>query len=327
MGLLQSGEWVDRWYETKSNQGEFKRQESTFRNWITVDGAPGPSGVGGFPAESGRYHLYVSLACPWAHRTLIMRGLKDLREHISVSVVEPLMLENGWEFSDQYPDHLFAADYLYQLYQKADPEYSGRVTVPVLWDKATNTMVSNESAEILRMFNSAFDQITGNTDDYYPVALRLEIDQINNRVYDGFNNGVYRAGFATSQAAYEAGYADVFDTLDWLEEILAQQRYVAGDQITEADWRLFTTLIRFDAVYFGHFKCNKRMIKDYRHISAYLRELFQTPGIRDTVDMAYIKAHYYGSHKTINPTGVIPQGQEEIEYLLVPHNREQRAAA
>ena len=327
MGLLQSGEWVDRWYETKSNQGEFKRQESAFRNWITVDGAPGPSGVGGFPAESGRYHLYVSLACPWAHRTLIMRGLKDLREHISVSVVEPLMLENGWEFSDQYPDHLLAADYLFQLYQKADPEYSGRVTVPVLWDKATNTMVSNESAEILRMFNSAFDQITGNTDDYYPVALRLEIDQINNRVYDGFNNGVYRAGFATSQAAYEAGYADVFNTLDWLEEILAQQRYVAGDLITEADWRLFTTLIRFDAVYFGHFKCNKRMIKDYRHISAYLRELFQMPGIRDTVDMAYIKAHYYGSHKTINPTGVIPQGQEEIEYLLVPHNREQRAAA
>ena len=327
MGLLQNGEWVDRWYDTKGNQGEFKRQASAFRNWVTADGAAGPSGKGGFPAETGRYHLYVSLACPWAHRTLIMRQLKDLSDHISVSVVAPLMLENGWEFGSDYPDHLFAADYLYQLYQKADPDYSGRVTVPVLWDKATNTIVSNESAEILRMFNKAFDGITGNKNDYYPSALRDEIDRVNERVYDGFNNGVYRAGFATSQAAYEAGYEDVFATLDWLEGVLAKQRYVAGDQVTEADWRLFTTLVRFDSVYFGHFKCNQRMIKDYLHISAYLRELFQMPGISETVDMTYIKAHYYGSHKTINPTGVIPQGQETVEYLLAPHNRDQRTAA
>lgn len=321
MGLLQNGEWVDQWYETEANKGEFKRKASAFRNWVTVDGAAGPSGAAGFPAESGRYHLYVSLACPWAHRTLIMRELKELNDHVTVSVVEPLMLENGWAFSAARPDHLHNADFLYELYQQADPQYSGRVTVPVLWDKTTNTIVSNESAEIMRMFNSAFDQITGNTDDYYPEVMRSDIDRANDRIYDNLNNGVYRAGFATSQAAYESGYTDVFDALDWLDDVLSRQRYVAGDKITEADWRLFTTLIRFDAVYFGHFKCNKRMIRDYQHVSAYMRELFQIPGIRESVDLGYIKAHYYGSHATINPTGVIPLGQEETDYLLMPHTR------
>ena len=321
MGLLQNGKWVDQWYDTKSNQGEFKRQASAFRNWVTADGEAGPSGGSGFTAASGRYHLYVSLACPWAHRTLLMRGLKGLQDHISVSIVEPLMLENGWAFSDRYADELFGFDYLYQLYLHADADYSGRVTVPVLWDKQLNTIVSNESSEIMRMFNSAFDQITGNADDYYPSSLREEIDRVNDIVYDSFNNGVYRAGFATSQSAYEAGYADVFKTLDWLEGVLSKQRYVAGGQVTEADWRLFTTLIRFDAVYFGHFKCNRQMVREYQHISGYLRELFQMPGVRETVEMPYIKAHYYGSHKTINPTGVIPNGQEDLAYLLAPHER------
>ena len=321
MGLLMNGEWVDRWYDTKASKGEFKRQESAFRSWVTADGAAGPTGTDGFAAESGRYHLYVSLACPWAHRTLIMRELKGLSDHISVSIVEPLMLENGWEFGPERPDHLFGADFMYEIYLRADSNYTGRVTVPVLWDKTRNTIVSNESAEILRMLNSAFDDITGNRDDYYPHALRDEIDAINERVYHGFNNGVYRAGFATSQAAYEAGYADVFDTLGWLDAVLARQRYVAGDVITEADWRLFTTLVRFDAVYFGHFKCNARMVKDYEHVSGYPRELFQVAGIRETVDMPYIKAHYYGSHKPINPPGVLAVGQEAVSELLKPHGR------
>ena len=323
MGLLQDGQWVDQWYDTKANKGAFKRQESAFRHWITADGSAGPSGVGGFGAESGRYHLYVSLACPWAHRTLIMRELKDLSAHISVSIVEPLMLENGWAFSDDYKDHLFGHSYLYQVYQRADASYSGRVTVPVLWDKSRNTIVSNESSEIMRMLNSAFNEITGNTLDFYPTAMRVEIDRVNDIVYDGFNNGVYRAGFATSQEAYESAYGDVFNTLDWLEERLGQQRYVVGDQITEADWRLFTTLIRFDSVYFGHFKCNQRLIRDYPNILGYLRELFQMPGISESVNMRYIKAHYYGSHGTINPTGVIPLGQEDTDYLLEADGRDE----
>ena len=322
MGLLQDGKWVDQWYDTTANKGAFKRQESAFRNWVTPDGVAGPSGLGGFPAESARYHLYVSLACPWAHRTLIMRALKGLTDHISVSIVEPLMLENGWAFSDRYNDDLFGSQYLYQVYQRADAVYSGRVTVPVLWDKKRNTIVSNESSEIMRMLNSAFNAMADNELDFYPRVLRDEVDRVNEVVYDGFNNGVYRAGFATSQEAYSAAYADVFATLDWIEERLMRQRYLVGDQITEADWRLFTTLIRFDAVYFGHFKCNQKLVRDYPNILGYLRELFQVSGIRETVDLPYIKAHYYGSHGTINPTGVIPLGQEDTTYLLEPHLRE-----
>jgi len=267
MGLLVQGKWVDQWYETDSNRGEFKRQESLFRNWITEDGSAGPSGEGGFVAEPGRYHLYVSLACPWAHRTLIYRALKGLEELISVSVVEPLMLEQGWEFSERYPDHLYGLDYLHQIYTRVEPGISTRVTVPVLWDKQRETIVSNESAEIIRMFGSAFDGITGNAVDYYPVHLRREIDELNSWIYPAINNGVYRAGFATSQVAYEQAYREVFEALDRVEERLAVQRYLTGATITEADWRLFSTLVRFDAVYFGHFKTNRQRIEDYPNIS------------------------------------------------------------
>ncbi|RLQ23613.1 glutathione S-transferase family protein [Seongchinamella sediminis] len=320
MGLLQEGKWVDQWYETESNKGEFKRQESLFRNWITADGSAGPSGEGGFRAEAGRYHLYVSLACPWAHRTLIFRALKGLEELISVSVVEPLMLEHGWEFSQRFADDLYGLDYLHQLYTRVDPEVTTRVTVPVLWDKQREIIVSNESAEIIRMLNSAFDEITGNTADYYPQPLREEIDALNAWIYPGINNGVYRAGFATSQQAYEQAYHELFEALDKVEERLAGQRYLTGPTITEADWRLFTTLLRFDAVYFGHFKTNRQRIEDFPNISGYVRDLFQQPGIAATVDLPYIKQHYYGSHKTINPTGVVPLGQE-IDFAR-PHDRD-----
>lgn len=321
MGLLIDGKWADQWYETESNQGEFKRQESLFRNWVTADGSPGPTGTGGFAAEAGRYHLYVSLACPWAHRTLIFRQLKGLEDLISVSVVEPLMLEHGWAFSDEYPEHLYGMDYMHQIYTRADPAITSRVTVPVLWDKQQQTIVSNESAEIIRMFNRAFNDITGNHDDYYPAELRAEIEQLNDWVYPTINNGVYRAGFATSQHAYEKAYRELFAALDDLELRLSTRRYLTGDQITEADWRLFTTLLRFDAVYFGHFKTNQQRIEDYQHLAAYVRDLYQQPGVAETVDLAYIKAHYYGSHKTINPSGVIPVGQE-IDFSR-PHHREQ----
>ena len=320
MGLLQQGKWVDQWYETEDNKGEFKRQDSLFRNWITADGSPGPSGEGGFAAEAGRYHLYVSLACPWAHRTLIFRTLKGLEDMISVSVVEPLMLENGWEFSEQFPDHLYGMDYLHQLYTRVDPTVTTRVTVPVLWDKQRETIVSNESAEIIRMLNSAFDGLTGNTADYYPAALREDIDALNEWIYPTINNGVYRAGFATSQGAYERAYHELFDALDKIDERLASQRYLTGAGITEADWRLFTTLLRFDAVYFGHFKTNRQRIEDYANIAGYVRDLYQQPGVAATVDLPYIKQHYYGSHKTINPTGVIPLGQE-IDFSR-PHDRD-----
>lgn len=321
MGLLIDGKWADQWYETDSNKGEFKRQESLFRNWVTADGSPGPTGTGGFAAEAGRYHLYVSLACPWAHRTLIFRQLKGLEDLVSVSVVEPLMLEHGWAFSDQYPDHLYGLDFMHQIYTKVDPAITSRVTVPVLWDKQEQTIVSNESAEIIRMFNSAFNEITGNHADYYPAALRAEIDLLNDWIYPTINNGVYRAGFATSQGAYEEAYRELFAALDDLELRLSTRRYLAGDEITEADWRLFTTLLRFDAVYFGHFKTNQQRIEDYQHLPAYVRDLYQQPGVAETVDMPYIKAHYYGSHKTINPTGVIPVGQE-IDFSR-PHQRDQ----
>jgi len=308
MGLLQNGQWVDRWYDTKSGQGEFKRQASRFRHWVTPDGSAGPTGQGGFKAEADRYHLYVSLACPWAHRTLIFRALKDLQSFIGVSVVNPVMLEHGWELDDS----LNGTQYLYELYLLADPDYEGRVTVPVLWDKKLKTIVSNESAEIIRMFNSAFDHLTGNSNDYYPPPMREMINEINDRVYHGINNGVYRAGFATTQQAYESAFNDLFDTLDWVESLLQIKPYLAGDRLTEADWRLFTTLIRFDAVYYGHFKTNRQRISDYPAISRYLNELFQIKGISDTVDIDHIKTHYYVSHRQINPTGIVPVGPELI---------------
>lgn len=317
MGLLQNGQWVDKWYDTKASGGEFRRQDSRFRSWLTPDGEAGPNGEPGFKAEKGRYHLYVSLACPWAHRTLVFRTLKQLDDYIDVTVVDPLMLDNGWELKE---DPLYNLDYLYQLYLKADANYEGRVTVPVLWDKETQTIVSNESSEIIRMLNTAFNHLTGNTDDYYPEPLREIIDPINDRIYNCINNGVYRAGFATTQAAYENAFKDLFDSLDWVEEILSRQRYLAGTQITEADWRLFTTLIRFDAVYFGHFKCNKRPIADYPAISGYLRELYQVPGIAETVDIDHIKYHYYASQLSVNPTGIVPVGPE-LDFSA-PHGRD-----
>lgn len=317
MGMLVEGVWNDVWYDTKETKGHFKRSASQFRNWITPDGEPGTSGKGGFAAEKDRYHLYVSLACPWAHRTLIFRKLKKLEDYISVSVVDPLMLENGWEFKGDdsrtpgaTQDHLFGSSALWQVYTRADPHYSGRVTVPVLWDKQQNTIVSNESAEIIRMFNSAFDALTGSQDDYYPQALRSDIDGINALVYDTVNNGVYKAGFATTQEAYEESATKVFETLDLMEERLESQRFLLGAQQTEADWRLFTTLVRFDPVYVGHFKCNIRRIHDYPNLTGYLRDLYQTSGIPGTVDMRHIKHHYYRSHKTINPTGIVPIGPE-----------------
>ena len=316
MGFLQNGKWVDQWYDTASSGGEFRRQDSRFRNWVTADGGAGPSGQGGFRAEPGRYHLYVSLACPWAHRTLIFRQLKSLQEMVGVTVVEPLMLDHGWVLQgDQY-----GLDYLYQLYLKADPGYAGRVTVPVLWDKQRQTIVNNESAEIIRMFNTAFNGLTGNSADYYPAALRSQIDTINERVYDAINNGVYRAGFATTQAAYEEAYYKLFDALDWVEQTLGGQRYLAGPGLTEADWRLFTTLIRFDAVYHGHFKTNRQRIADYPAIGNYLRELYQYPGVTQTVNFAHIKQHYYGSHATINPSRVVPLGPHQD--FTLPHDRD-----
>jgi putative glutathione S-transferase len=326
MGLLQDGKWVDQWYDTKSSGGHFQRKPSQFRNWVTADGSAGESGIAGFKAEKDRYHLYVSLACPWAHRTLIFRALKGLDDYISVSVVDPLMVENGWEFRSESErtegatdDHLFGSDYLYQIYLKADPAYSGRVTVPVLWDKETGTIVSNESAEIIRMFNSAFDHLTGNTHDFYPEDLRGEIDALNDLIYPTINNGVYKAGFATSQEAYEEAFITLFQSLDTLEARLGEKRYLAGDVLTEADWRLFTTLIRFDAVYVGHFKCNQRRIEDYPNLSGYLRELYQWPGVKETVNLQHIKEHYYRSHQTINPTGVVPRGPE-LDFDA-PHER------
>ncbi|MFA5631926.1 MAG: glutathione S-transferase family protein [Porticoccaceae bacterium] len=307
MGLLQKGKWVDRWYETDATGGEFKRQDSRFRHWISTDGKGGPEGRTTFPATSGRYHLFVSLACPWAHRTLIFRALKDLEQHIGVTVVAPLMLENGWEFPTG-GDDLYGLDHLYQLYLKSDASYEGRVTVPILWDKETQTIVNNESSEIIRILNTAFDGITGNRLDFYPEPWREQIDAINARVYDTINNGVYRAGFATSQPAYEQAYHALFESLDWVETLLARQPYLIGDTLTEADWRLFTTLIRFDAVYHGHFKCNRNKLVEFPHISAYLRRLYDVPGVAATVDFHHIKTHYYGSHKTINPSGIVPLG-------------------
>jgi len=321
MGLLVDGIWQDKWYET-GKSGKFERATSTFRDWITPDGAPAPGRSRGFKAEPGRYHLYVSLACPWAHRTLIYRKLKKLEDVISISIVHHFMGENGWTFLAEdgaTGDTLYGLDYLHQVYTRADPTFSGRVTVPVLWDKQERTIVNNESSEIIRMLNSAFDEWGDATLDLYPGPLRERIDEINGWVYPSINNGVYRCGFATRQAAYEEAFGELFAALDRVEDILSSRRYLAGDRITEADWRLFTTLIRFDPVYVGHFKCNLRRIADYPNLSNYLRELYQVPGVAETVNLHHIKHHYYGSHRTINPTGIVPVGPE-VDFAA-PHDR------
>jgi putative glutathione S-transferase len=329
MGKLVNGIWQDTWYDTASTGGAFQRDTSKFRNWITPDGTPGPTGSGGFAAQTGRYHLYVSYACPWAHRALIFRALKGLQDHIGVSVVHPDMLADGWTFADDFPgatgDRLAGRSFLRDLYVDAKPDVTGRVTVPVLFDTETGQIVSNESAEIIRMLNSAFDTITGNTDDFWPAAQRDQIEAVNQRIYDTVNNGVYLAGFATTQGAYDAAVGPLFDTLDWLEDRLSHHRYLMGDRITEADWRLFTTLIRFDAVYHGHFKCNRRRIVDYPNLWAYTRELYQWPGIADTVRFDHFIRHYYYSHDTINPYRIVPTGP--ILDLDAPHRRGQRFAA
>jgi len=322
MGKLVNGVWHDVWYDTKTTKGEFKRAESRFRNWITADGAAGPTGLAGFKAEAGRYHLYISLACPWAHRTLIFRRLKKLEDIISLSIVHPDMLENGWEFKlygKSQGDDIHGFDFAHQIYTKADPQYSGRVTVPILWDRKNDTIVNNESSEIIRMFNTAFSQLTGATTDYFPENLCDEIDAINATIYPNINNGVYRAGFATTQGAYEKAVVALFDTLDNIEKTLGDQKYLAGNVMTEADWRLFTTLIRFDSVYHGHFKTNIRSIEDYPNLSEYLRELYQVDGVAETVDFDQIKRHYYFSQTTINPTQIVPKGPI-IDYSR-PHKR------
>ena len=329
MGLLVDGKWQEQGLEALSKGGAFKRGTSKFRNWITADGSAGPSGEGGFQAETGRYHLYVSFACPWAHRTLIFRALKDLTEHISISVVHPDMLSDGWSFETDFPgatgDTLYDLPFLRDIYVKTDPEISGRATVPVLWDKQRETIVSNESSEIIRMFNSAFDGITGNTDDYWPEAMRDDIEEVNARVYDTLNNGVYKSGFATTQDAYDEAVEPLFETLDWLEERLATRRYLMGERITEADWRLFVTLARFDSVYHLHFKCNRRRIVDYPNLWGYTRELYQWPGVAETVRFDHFVRHYHYSHESINPNRIIP-----INPILdfdAPHGRERLAAA
>ena len=309
MGLLIDGVWHDQWYDTAASGGGFERQASRFRSFVTADGAPGPTGEGGFAAEAGRYHLYVSYACPWAHRTLILRALKGLEGVIGVSVTDPYMGAEGWTFPA--PDPVLGKTRLHEIYTAADPGYSGRVTVPVLWDKARGTIVSNESAEIIRMLNSAFDAFTEVRHDFYPPTLRTIIDEVNGVIYDEVNNGVYKAGFATRQPVYEAAVDTLFRRLDALEDVLSAQAFVAGRVLTEADVRLFTTLVRFDAVYVGHFKCNIRRIADYPNLFGYLRALYQMPQIRETVHFDHIKRHYYESHKTINPTGIVPVGPDQ----------------
>ena len=315
MGRMVDGQWHDVWHDTGKTGGQYERQASVVRNWITKDGAPGPSGRGGFTAQPGRYHLYVCLACPWAHRTLIARRLKGLDDVISVDIVHPYMREEGWHFGTDFPratgDTVNGRQRLWEVYKLVDAHYTGRVTVPLLWDKEQGTAVNNESSEIIRMLNTAFEGGGARGPDLYPAALRAEIDRINARVYSDVNNGVYRCGFATTQAAYEDAYVTLFAALDWLEELLSQRRYLAGSpQPTEADWRLFATLIRFDCVYVGHFKCNKKRIVDYPALSGYLRDLYQTPGIAETCDVMHYKHHYYGSHKTINPTLIVPRGPD-----------------
>ena len=310
MGQLVDGVWHDTWYDTKKSGGEFVRSNAKFRNWITADGTAGPSGDSGFKAEADRYHLYVSYACPWAHRTLIFRALKGLTDLISVSVVHPDMLKDGWSFATDFPgatgDTLFNLPFARDIYTKVDPQISGRVTVPILWDKHQNKIVSNESSEIIRMFNAAFDKITGNTLDFWPADLRDDIEAVNTRIYDTLNNGVYRSGFATTQSAYDKAVTELFDTLDWLEDRLSASRYLMGDRVTEADWRLLPTLLRFDLVYHLHFKCNRKRIIDYPNLWAYTRELYQWPGVAETTHFDHIVRHYHYSHDSINPHRIIP---------------------
>jgi putative glutathione S-transferase len=322
MGMLVDGQWHDVWYDTKASKGRFVRSEAQFRNWVTADGSAGPTGKAGFKAEPDRYHLYVSLACPWAHRTLIYRKLKGLENMLPLSTVNSYMGKEGWTFDEGpgvIPDPINQAKRIYEVYLAADPNYSGRATVPILWDKKQNTIVSNESAEIIRMFNSAFNEVGAMGPDYCPEHLREEIDAINERVYDTVNNGVYKSGFATTQEAYEEACGALFESLDWLDARLSVQRYLLGSQITEADWRLFPTLARFDPVYFGHFKCNVRRIVDFPNLSGYLRDLYQQPGIAETLDIDFCKRHYYGSHDTINPSLIVPIGPE-VDYST-PHDR------
>ncbi|TDJ63171.1 MAG: glutathione S-transferase family protein [Proteobacteria bacterium] len=311
MGVMVDGEWHDAWYDTEATDGRFIRAQAQFRNWITANGSPGPSGEGGFTAAADRYHLYIGNACPWAHRTAIFRTLKGLAEMIPMSVVHWHMAAGGWTFAagdGVVPDPIHNAEFTHEIYRAADPKYSGRVTIPILWDKKNNTIVSNESSEIIRMFNCAFDNLGASPGDYYPQALRDDIDSINARVYDTLNNGVYKCGFATSQAAYDEAITPLFETLDWLENMLSDRTYLLGDTITEADWRLFTTLIRFDPVYVGHFKCNIRRLVDYPNLSRLTQMLYTHPGVAATINMSHIKNHYYGSHESINPSRVVPAG-------------------
>jgi putative glutathione S-transferase len=324
MGLLVEGVWRDDSFDTARMQGgRFNRPTTKFRNWVTADGSPGPSGEGGFKAAAGRYHLYVSLACPWAHRTVIFRQLKELESAISMSVTSWHMGEQGWTFDKEEGssgDSINGAQKMQEIYLLANPKYTGRVSVPVLWDKERRTIVSNESSEIIRMLNSAFDAFTNEHTDYYPAELRFEIDSVNELVFANVNNGVYRTGFATTQAAYEEAFRDVFGALDDLEWRLSRQRYIAGPRLTEADWRLFPTLVRFDAVYYSHFKCNLRRIVDYPNLSNYLRDLYQVPGVAETVNLNHIKRHYYGSQRKVNPTGIVPLGPE-LDFSA-PHDRD-----
>ena len=328
MGLLVDGIWKDQWYDTAKSDGRFERSVAQFRDWVTKDGAPAEGRTRGFKAEPGRYHLYVCLACPWAHRTLIVRQLKKLEDVISVDVVHPYMAENGWTFAitdGADGDSLFGSDFLHQIYTRADATYSGRVTVPVLWDKKLGTIVSNESSEIIRMLNSAFDEWGDASVDLYPQDLRSKIDELNEFIYPTINNGVYRAGFATTQPAYEEAFDTLFSALDETEQRLSKTRYLAGERLTEADIRLFTTLVRFDAVYYSHFKCNLRLLKDYPNLSNYVRDIYQMPGVAGTVNMAHIKEHYYASHDMINPTRIVPKGPQ-LDFT-VAHDRDRFSKA
>lgn len=324
MGMLIDGKWTDQQLSAKNSDGKFVRADAGFRNWITSDGSAGPSGEAGFKAEANRYHLYISHACPWANRTAIFRKLKGLDSLISCSVVDHFAADEGWTFKEEggeeTRDNLFDSKHAHQLYTRAKSDYTGRVTVPILWDRQSDTIVSNESSEIIRMFNSAFNELTGNTLDFYPEPMRSEIDTINERIYHRLNNGVYKCGFATSQQAYEDAFLPLFDTLDWAEDILSNQAFLAGSVLTEADWRLFTTLIRFDAVYVSHFKCNKKRIADYPNLSNYTRQLYQWPGVSDTINMHHIKHHYFRSHESINPTRIVPVGPQ-LDFSA-PHDRD-----
>lgn len=318
MGLLVNGFWNVQSLEELSKNGQFIKPDAAFRNWITVDGRPGPTGKGGFKAEKNRYHLVVSLACPWASRALIMRHLKGLEDFISLSVVNPLMLENGWSFDTAegvIADPIMNAQYVHQLYSLSNPDYTGRASVPILWDKKEKQIVSNESADIMRMFNSAFNELTGNTDDYYPEELRNDIDMLNEWVYDTFNNGVYKAGMASNQKSYEEAVKEVFETMTELDNRLQTNSYLLGECLTEADWRLFTTLVRFDAVYYGHFKCNLKRLVDFPNLWNYTKRLYQIKNVAHMIDLDHIKIHYYGSHRHINPTGIIPVGPD-IDWRL-----------